>query len=68
MQYAPDDREPALEVLALLGIHLRFCQPRAEAASDRFDGRQRIIQFMTEHANQALPRRALFFAQGAAYV
>ena len=35
---------------------------------DGLDRRERIVQFVSEHANQPLPCLAFFFAQGAAHI
>ena len=39
-----------------------------EATGDRFDRGERIIHFVAEHPDEALPRRPLLFAQGPAQV
>ena len=62
-----DDLQAPFEILSLRGIENRVGEANTQASSDRFDGGQRIIEFVTEYPYQTLPRLALL-AKGAAYV
>ena len=50
-------------VFPIVRKRIRFNQ-HLEAASDRLDGRQRIVQLMAQDADKALPRLQLFFPKG----
>src|SRR3989442_1491679 len=41
---------------------------RGKSSSDGFDGRERVVQLMSEHADQTLPCLALLCTQGATHV
>ena len=43
-------------------------QSALQTLSDRLNRRQRIVQFMSQHANKPLPRFALFVAKRAAQI
>src|SRR5581483_3664212 len=63
-----DDLEAAAHVVLPIWRPLRVAQQRAEAARDRFDRGEGVVQFVAEHADDALPRLQLLLAQRAAEV
>jgi len=63
-----DDVEAAAHVLLPVGSALFPAEHAAEIFGDGLDGSERIIQLVTEDADEALPGLALFFAEGAAQV
>ena len=61
-------RQAAAHVaLPVLGARLAQ-QQRLEAAGDRLDRRERVVELVADHADQALPGLALLVAQRAAHV
>ena len=63
-----DHREAFLHVLAPVGGKRFASHHLAEAAGNRADGRQRIVQFVAQHAQETLPGLPFFVAQGVAEV
>ena len=43
-------------------------QQRSQTGRDRLDRRERVVQLVSKHANQPLPRLQFFFAQRAGQV
>ena len=58
-----DHVQAAAHVLLPIRRAVLAAKHAAEIFGDGFDGRERIIQLVAEHANQALPGLALFVAQ-----
>ena len=63
-----DNRQATFKVSTIFGIELRLPKPCAQAARDRFDRSERVVQFVTQHSNQPLPCAALFLSQRPANV
>ena len=56
------------DCLAHLTRLAHLVYPRQEAAGDGLDGRQRVRQFMAEHANQPLPGDLFLFLKRQAHI
>ena len=63
-----DDVEAALEVRAGFIGDVELRQTRRKTACNRHDGREGIVEFVSENPNEALPGAALLLAQGATYI
>ena len=63
-----DDVEAAAHVLLPVGGAIFAAEDAAEIFGHGFDGRERVIQLVAEHANEALPGLALFVAKRAAQI
>jgi hypothetical protein len=68
LRAAFDDLEPGPQIL--LPVRRPLLSPREapEAAGDRFDRGERVVDLVTEHPHDPLPRRALLRAQHPAQI
>ena len=57
-----------MQILAPVGGRFGFSGQPLQASGDRLDRRQRVVELMPEHPDQALPGLALFLAQRTAHV
>jgi len=60
-----DHTQAALHILAPVVGQMRACSEVGQGGCHRLDRRQRIVEFVPQHADQALPGLPLFLAQGA---
>ena len=63
-----NNREPALEVPLLVRVERGIGDLGTQGAGDGFNRGERVVEFVAENANQALPCAAFLFAQSSAYV
>ena len=61
-----DHAEPVAEIVLPVGRSRVAGQETLEAVGHRLDGRQRIVDLVTDHANEALPGLAFLVAQRSA--